>query len=94
MTFDTMIRRFKSADKNTRLEAILDASRKLPELPERLRSDGERERHRVTECQTPVYLWFEREGDAIRFFAEVPRESPTVRGFVSLLARALDGQPA
>jgi cysteine desulfuration protein SufE len=93
MPFDKMIRRFQSADKNTRLEAILDASRKLPELPERLRVDGERERHRVTECQTPVYLWFEREGDAIRFYAEVPRESPTVRGFVSLLARALDGQP-
>ena len=94
MTFDKLIRRFQAVDKNTRLEAILDASQKLPPLPDRLRSDSEREGHRVTECQTPVYLWFEREEDVIRFYADVPRESPTVRGFISLLARTLDGQPA
>lgn len=93
MTIDRMIRRFKAADRETRLEALLDASRRLPELPERLRADGARERHRVTECQTPVFLWLEREGDRLRLFADVPRESPTVRGFVSLLAQALDDQP-
>lgn len=49
--------------------------------------------HRVTECQTPVFLWLEREGDALRLHAEVPRESPTVRGFVALLQRELDGGP-
>ncbi len=93
MELDQMIRRFKAADKATRLEALLDAARKLPDLPDRLQADRDREGHRVTECQTPVFLWFEREGDALRLQADVPRESPTVRGFVGLLVQALDGRP-
>ncbi len=93
MAIDKLIRRFQAADKTLRLEALLDASRKLPELPLPLRDDRDREAHRVTECQTPVFLWLEREGDRLRFHADVPRESPTVRGFVSLLVRELDGEP-
>jgi cysteine desulfuration protein SufE len=93
VTIDKLIRRFKAADRQTRLEALLDASRKLPELPARLKADGERERHRVAECQTPVFLWLERENGNLRIHADVPRESPTVRGMVSLLVQAIDGQP-
>lgn len=93
MTIDKLIRRFGSADRATRLEALLDASRKLPELPERLRDDRDREAHRIAECQTPVFLWLERDGELLRLHADVPRESPTVRGFISLLVRELDGQP-
>jgi cysteine desulfuration protein SufE len=91
MRFDKLIRRFQAADKDLRLEAVLDASRKLPDLPPRLTAEKDLESHRVTECQTPVFLWIEREGDRLRFYADVPRESPTVRGFVSLLIGALDG---
>jgi cysteine desulfuration protein SufE len=91
MKFDKLIRRFQGADRDVRLEALLDASKKLPELPARLAEDRDRESHRVTECQTPVFLWLEPEGDVVRFHADVPRESPTVRGFVGLLAAALDG---
>lgn len=93
MTIDKLIRRFRSADKALRLEALLDASRRLPALPERLQAGRDRESHRVTECQTPVFLWLEREGPALRLYADVPRESPTVRGFVALLISALDGAP-
>ncbi len=93
MTIDKLIRRFGSADRDTRLDALLEASKKLPELPERFRTDRDREAHRIAECQTPVFLWLEREGDKLRIHADVPRESPTVRGFLSLLIRALDGQP-
>lgn len=93
MTLDKLVRRFRSADRATRLEALLDASRRLPDLPPHLAADRERERHRVVECQTPVFLWLEREDDRLRFHADVPRESPTVRGFVSLLAAVLDGAP-
>ena len=45
----------------------------------------------VPECQTPVFLWVEPEDGRLRFHADVPRESPTVRGYVSLLVRTLDG---
>jgi cysteine desulfuration protein SufE len=89
--FDKLIRRFQAADRDLRLETLLEASKKLPDLPPALAQDRDRESHRVTECQTPVFLWIEREGDRIRFYADVPRESPTVRGFVALLQSNLDG---
>ena len=93
MTIDKLIRRFQAVDKHLRLESLLEASKRLPDLPERLQGDRDREAHRIAECQTPVFLWLERDGDLLRIAADVPRESPTVRGFVSMLVRALDGQP-
>lgn len=90
---DTLIPRFKAADRATRLETLLDYSRKLPPLPERLEQEKVRGDHRVHECQTPVFLWVEVENGQVHIHADVPRESPTVRGFVSLLARSLDGAP-
>jgi len=92
-SLDTLIPRFKAADRSTRLETLLDYSRKLPALPERLEDQKGRAEHRVHECQTPVFLWVEVEGGQVHIHADVPRESPTVRGFISLLARSLDGMP-
>ncbi|MES2306748.1 MAG: SufE family protein [Gemmatimonadota bacterium] len=91
MVFDTLINRFRAADRNTRLETLLDYSRKLPELPAELRVASDLEAHRVTECQTPVFLWVGVAGSAVTIHAEIPRESPTVRGFVSLLVARLNG---
>ena len=88
---DRYINRLGAADRDTRLETLLDLSRKLPPLPPGLDDDHAREAHRVPECQTPVHLWVEVTGGVVRLHAEVPRESPTVRGFVALLVQALDG---
>jgi cysteine desulfuration protein SufE len=88
---DKLIRRFQAADRNTRLETLLDYSRKLPPLPERYEAEKAAGHNRVPECQTPVFLWIERGDGRIRFHADVPRESPTVRGYVALLTTALDG---
>jgi cysteine desulfuration protein SufE len=90
-SLDNLIPRFKSADRTTRLETLLDYSRKLPPLPERLEQQKNNGEHRVPECQTPVFLWVEVENGQVHIHADVPRESPTVRGFISLLARSLDG---
>ena len=90
---DTLIPRFKAADRTARLETLLDYSRKLPPLPERLESEKSKGDHRVHECQTPVFLWVEVEHGQVHIHADVPRESPTVRGFISLLARTLEGAP-
>lgn len=89
MLFDSVIRRFRAADRNTRLETLLDYSRKLRDLSPGLQAASDREAHRVTECQTPVFLWIGLEGGKIALHADVPRESPTVRGFVSLLQHNL-----
>jgi cysteine desulfuration protein SufE len=90
-TIDTIIPRFKAADRSTRLETLLDYSRKLPPLPDRLAGQVHDDAHRVHECQTPVFLWVEVDDGHVHIHADVPRESPTVRGFISLLARSLDG---
>lgn len=91
MDFDRLVRRFQAADQDTRLEALLDLAGKLSPLPERFRDARERVEHRVPECQTPVYLWLEADETGAHLYADVPRESPTVRGFVALLARGLEG---
>jgi cysteine desulfuration protein SufE len=91
---DTIVRRFQQADRDTRLETLLDYSRKLPPLPDRFAQAREAGLNRVHECQTPVFLWVEagERADAIvEIHADVPRESPTVRGFVALLIHALQG---
>ena len=85
------IQRFQSADRETRLELLLDFARKLPPLPEHLHAARDQGLHRVPECQSPVFLYLERVDGVVRLFADAPREAPTVRGFVSLLVKSLDG---
>ncbi|MBK7716873.1 MAG: SufE family protein [Gemmatimonadetes bacterium] len=92
-SLDRITRRFHGADKQTRLELLLDYSKKLPPLPDRFHAARDQGLHRVPECQSPVFLFLEREGDGVVLHADAPREAPTVRGFVSLLARALQGVP-
>jgi cysteine desulfuration protein SufE len=91
-SLDSLIPRFKAADRQTRLETLLDYSKRLPPLPERYEAEKQQGNNRVHECQTPVYLWVEVDQGRVHIHADVPRESPTVRGFISLLARTLDNQ--
>jgi len=91
-SLDTLIPRFKAADRQTRLETLLDYSKRLAPLPERYEAEKQQGHNRVHECQTPVYLWVEVDQGRVHIHADVPRESPTVRGFISLLARTLDNQ--
>jgi cysteine desulfuration protein SufE len=90
-TLETLIPRFKTADRQTRLETLLDYSKKLPPLPQRLEAQKGLGNNRIEECQTEVHLWVEVDQSGVHIHADVPREAPTVRGFVSLLARTLEG---
>jgi len=91
-SLDSLIPRFKAADRETRLETLLDYSKKLPPLPQRFEAEKQLGHNRVDECQTTVYLWVEVDERGVHIHADVPREAPTVRGFISLLARSLEGQ--
>ena len=84
---DRTIQRFASADRQLRLELLLDYARKLPPLPERFHEARDRGLNRVPECMSPVFLFMETDGDKLTLHADAPEEAPTVRGFVSLLAR-------
>jgi cysteine desulfuration protein SufE len=90
-TLERTIKRFASSDRQTRLELLLDYAQKLPPLPERLVPLRDQGLNRVPECQSPVFLFLERENGGVVLHADAPREAPTVRGFVSLLARAVHG---
>ena len=90
-TLTKALQRFQTADRQTRLELLLDYSNKLPELPAKYREARDLGLNRVPECQSPVFLWLESEGGKLELHADAPREAPTVRGFVSLLSRAIKG---
>jgi cysteine desulfuration protein SufE len=89
--FAKLIARYKGLDRETRLETLLDWSRKLPELPAELVPLKDQGVGRVHECQTPVFLYVEVANGKVAIHADVPRESPTVRGFLSLLIKQLNG---
>jgi cysteine desulfuration protein SufE len=87
---DAIISELSEADKQERIELLIDFAKSLPALPDRLAAHKDAT-HRVEECQSPVYLFVELEGDRVALFAEAPIEAPTVRGFVSILVEGLSG---
>jgi cysteine desulfuration protein SufE len=87
---DDVVRLFATAPAPLRLEALLDYSRRLPPLPERLAGHPEL-LQRVPECQTPFFLTVEIEDGQTHLFFEAPPESPTVRGYAGILHEALEG---
>ncbi len=88
---DTIVARLAAAGRETRLQTLLEYSRKLPDLPEGLRAARDQGVGQVHECQTPVFLFVEVAAGRVAIHADVPRESPTVRGFLALLIRSLAG---
>ena len=88
---ENIIKRFQGADRDTRLELLLDFANRLPPLPEKYREAVALGVNRVHECQTPVYLFMEPANGGVEIHAEVPREAPTVRGFLSLLIKGMKG---
>ena len=65
----------------------------LAPLPPEYQARKETEDRRVHECQTPVFLWTEVADGNARIVAEVAPEAPTVKGFVAILAEAINGRP-
>ncbi len=88
---DSIVRDLSEADRQERIEMLIDLARTLPPLPDRLAAFKDAA-HRVEECQSPVFLFVERApDDRLAIFADAPIEAPTVRGFVSLLVEGLSG---
>lgn len=81
------------ADKQERIELLIEFAKSLPPLPERYAARRDAA-HRVEECQSPVFLFAELEGERAALYADAPIEAPTVRGFVALLVEGLDGARA
>jgi cysteine desulfuration protein SufE len=82
---------FDAVSGNERLQLLLEFSRELPPLPTRYA--GHRDLlERVPECQTPLFLAVEvDDAGTVHLFFDAPPESPTTRGFASILHAGLDG---
>lgn len=88
---EDIVAELSEADRQERIELLIDFAKNLPALPDRLERLKDAE-HRVEECQSPVFLFVERAIDgAISIYADAPIEAPTVRGFVAILVEGLDG---
>ena len=90
---DGIIGEFADLDGREKLELLVDFANGLPALTPEYEARKSTEDRRVHECQTPVFLWTEVDGGAARLVAEVAPEAPTVKGFVAILAEALNGRP-
>ncbi|GDX95924.1 cysteine desufuration protein SufE [Planctomycetia bacterium] len=84
---------FADLDGREKLELLVDYANGLPPLPAAYEARKAVEDRRVHECQTPVFLWTECESGKARLVAEVAPEAPTVKGFVAILAAAVNGRP-
>src|SRR5712692_8450142 len=87
---DEIVSELQEADRQERIELLIDFAKNLRPLPPRL-AEHKDAAHRVEECQSPVFLFVELAGDRVQLHADAPIEAPTVRGFVALLVEGLDG---
>ncbi|HXF60805.1 MAG TPA: SufE family protein [Caldilineaceae bacterium] len=81
---------FRSASPRERLEMLLEYASDLPDLPQELAARRD-QMEQVHECQTPVFLFTELDDGRVHFHLDIPPESPTVRGYASVLSEGLDG---
>lgn len=87
---------FQELEEADRLQLLLEFSRELPPLPDRL-ADHPELLEQVVECQTPLFLAVELDQTperSVHLFFSAPPEAPTTRGFAAVLAEGLDGLPA
>lgn len=82
---------FQGMDPLERLEVLVEMAETLPALSPDRSADPAPSDCRVIECQTPVDLWVDVEGDVVRLEAHVSRQSPLVRGLVALLIEGISG---
>lgn len=90
---DAIVGEFADLDGREKLELLVDFANGLPPLSPVYQARKEAEDRRVHECQTPVFLWTEVEEGRAKLTAEVAPEAPTVKGFVAILAEAVNGRP-
>jgi cysteine desulfuration protein SufE len=82
---------FAEVEGQDKLQLLLEFAQELPPLPADLE---EAAMEPVPECQSPLFLQVDDSDPAhVRLFFSAPMEAPTTRGFASILATGLDGQP-
>jgi len=87
-----VVNEFADVSGQDKLALLLEFANDLPPLPADLE---EASMEPVPECQSPLFLHVDAsDRDRVRLHFSAPPEAPTTRGFASILATGLDGQPA
>ncbi|MCL4805664.1 MAG: SufE family protein [Anaerolineae bacterium] len=82
---------FELLEGQEKLEYLLELAEQLPPLPDRLLAQRDR-MDQVHECMTPVFIHAEKGEDGrLTFYFDVPPESPTVRGYATIMVEGLNG---
>ena len=86
-----VVMEFAEVTGQDKLNLLLEFADELPPLPPDLEEAG---MEPVPECQSPLFLYVDAaDRDQVRLYFSAPAEAPTTRGFASILAAGLDGQP-
>ena len=86
-----VVTEFAEVTGQDKLKLLLEFADELPALPPDLEEAG---MEPVPECQSPLFLYVDAaDRDQVRLYFSAPAEAPTTRGFASILAAGLDGQP-
>jgi len=81
---------FQFCEGREKIELLIDYAESLPALPDWLKTEhGNMDQ--VHECMTPVFIQAEVKEGGMVFYFDVPPESPTVRGYASIMKQGLDG---
>ncbi len=81
---------FQACQGQEKLYYLLEMAEKLPPLPAHLQAQRDA-MEQVHECMTPVFLHGEQQAGKMIYFFDVSPESPTVRGFASILMQGING---
>lgn len=90
---DRLLDRFEKLGRDQTMALLVEFADQFPDLPPRFAALARDDRYKVHECMTPVSLFSECRDGRIYFFADVPREAPTVRAVLTIFTQALNGEP-
>ena len=91
---EELVEDFGAVGTKDKLQLLLELSQELPALPERYAVAAD-SMEQVHECQSPLFLAVEVDDSAhVHLFFSAPPESPTTRGFASIMHTGLDGESA
>lgn len=92
-TIAKVLDRFRSMEREEKMQALVSYARKLEPLPERFAA-LDRAPYTVPECQTRVDLFPELRDGKLHFYADVDvRQSPTIAAFLAITFSAVNDQP-
>src|SRR5947209_20303778 len=92
-SIERVLRLFRSMNREEKMQALIQYSKKLEPLPERFR-DLDRGAFNVPECQTRVDIFPEVREGKIHFYADLnARESPTIAAVLAIVFGAVNDQP-